>query len=799
MRIHLKRSGSVLLLTGLVFLSNAAGLRAQYWCRGFQPYGFDGWVWKSIAFEGGLVVSGQFSGNGVVTASGVARWDGTQWHAMGNPHAVAPFQEFGALGVYQGDLYLGGRRYQQQALLLKWNGVDWEMVDEPLGVCGDGQITSMVEYDGKLVIAGDLQGPFSAPFGGSVGSWDGSAWITMGDPPDMNCAAIQFSDLEVYQGDLYVTGTFDAADGQPVHSLARWDGAAWTPVEGWANGGLEEGLYDTAGQPGEGWGYALATYQDLLVIGGDFQQAGDLVASNLVGWDGTTQSWVALGDVNGLVYSVQSRGDDLYVGGAFTAVDGVPAQNLAVYDGNSWSEAAGGTSATVLDLGTYDEQLVLGGAFVTAGSQSVSHLALWNGAALTHLSNPGQGLTSHVRAMVEFDGKLIAGGTFGEAGDVAARRLASWDGTGWTEFGGGAGGPVNTLVSDGVHLWAGGYFREIGGLDVDFIARWNGTAWESLGTGAPWTVNAIEHHDGVLFVGGYNYLSRWDGSTWQTIPTDPADAAVLALASYGDKLVVGGTWYGGPFLKTYDAGVWAPMVGGPNLLGVDDRVTTFLERDGLLYVGGWFQSAAGQATRGLARWDGATLEAWGGQVPGNFLLEVHSLAAVGGRLYTGGYGGNGFYYLEDGASSWTSASSGWPGRATFAISPYQGELYVGGSFSVTSAGTKMAYFGQLCEPGTTTRSTPTASVQWSLFPNPFNPRMTVRFDVGERLQPVSVRVLDTRGRLVRTLMASSPLYGSREVHWNGVDGHGRPVASGVYVVELHVGPRVLTKRAVLLK
>jgi hypothetical protein len=76
----------------------------------------------------------------------------------------------------------------------------------------------------------------------------------------------------------------------------------------------------------------------------------------------------------------------------------------------------------------------------------------------------------------------------------------------------------------------------------------------------------------------------------------------------------------------------------------------------------------------------------------------------------------------------------------------------------------MYRFGELCEQGTATPPLPAVpSVEWSLFPNPFNPSVTVRFDLGDRTEPVSVRVVDLRGRLVRTLLAPSPVRGTREV------------------------------------
>jgi hypothetical protein len=69
------------------------------------------------------------------------------------------------------------------------------------------------------------------------------------------------------------------------------------------------------------------------------------------------------------------------------------------------------------------------------------------------------------------------------------------------------------------------------------------------------------------------------------------------------------------------------------------------------------------------------------------------------------------------------------------------------------------------------------------YPNPANPRATVAFDV-PRAGPVTVRVVDLRGRAVRTLLTRSLTAGTHRLVWDGRDRAGLPVASGTYVCEV---------------
>jgi hypothetical protein len=83
-------------------------------------------------------------------------------------------------------------------------------------------------------------------------------------------------------------------------------------------------------------------------------------------------------------------------------------------------------------------------------------------------------------------------------------------------------------------------------------------------------------------------------------------------------------------------------------------------------------------------------------------------------------------------------------------------------------------------------------------PNPFSTATTVAFVVGEP-GPVTLRIYDLSGRLVRTLVDRYEAAGRRELAWDGRDEHGADVASGVYCYRLEAPGVLETKRMVLLK
>lgn len=84
------------------------------------------------------------------------------------------------------------------------------------------------------------------------------------------------------------------------------------------------------------------------------------------------------------------------------------------------------------------------------------------------------------------------------------------------------------------------------------------------------------------------------------------------------------------------------------------------------------------------------------------------------------------------------------------------------------------------------------------FPNPFNPSTSIAFFLPEA-QHVTLTIYDVRGRLVKTLVDAGKEAGKYTVGWNGTNGLGASVGSGVYYYRLTAGKKTITRKLVVLR
>ena len=102
------------------------------------------------------------------------------------------------------------------------------------------------------------------------------------------------------------------------------------------------------------------------------------------------------------------------------------------------------------------------------------------------------------------------------------------------------------------------------------------------------------------------------------------------------------------------------------------------------------------------------------------------------------------------------------------------------------------------DPGATSSTPIVKSKLLGNTPNPFNPTTSIQLRVGVPGR-YSLRIYNVRGELVRTLVDAELGTGERSVVWDGRDGSGRTVSSGVYLSKF-VGPDVDdTGKLMLLK
>ncbi|PJA74671.1 hypothetical protein CO151_08745 [bacterium CG_4_9_14_3_um_filter_65_15] len=107
------------------------------------------------------------------------------------------------------------------------------------------------------------------------------------------------------------------------------------------------------------------------------------------------------------------------------------------------------------------------------------------------------------------------------------------------------------------------------------------------------------------------------------------------------------------------------------------------------------------------------------------------------------------------------------------------------------------WFGQT-SGGTPSGVIPGAQFATKAFPNPFNPKVTVSYNMPKRGH-VTVKIFNIRGELVRTLVDDVMDAGTQSVDWNGTSNSGSSVASGVYFYEARYGDEVQVNKITMVK
>ncbi|MBP8301411.1 MAG: hypothetical protein KA020_13675, partial [Planctomycetes bacterium] len=137
----------------------------------------------------------------------------------------------------------------------------------------------------------------------------------------------------------------------------------------------------------------------LVATGGEFAEASGVTVNNIAAFDVTTRTWIPLGSgTNGRVNAVLALPNgNLLIGGAFSSAGGVACNNLAEWNGATWSAFASGTNNEVFALLMLaNGDIVVGGAFTMAGTVPCNRIAKWNWSTW---SSYGSGMDGSVRSL----------------------------------------------------------------------------------------------------------------------------------------------------------------------------------------------------------------------------------------------------------------------------------------------------------------------------------------------------------------------------------------------------------------
>ncbi len=185
-------------------------------------------------------------------------------------------------------------------------------------------------------------------------------------------------------------------------------------------------------------------------------------------------------------------GGDVIVGGAFTTAGGAPASRIARYNPTTgvWSTLGAGTDGRVQALAVLPGgDVIVGGVFTTAGGMLASNIARVN-PTTGNWTTMGTGVNGDVNALAVLPGgDVIVGGVFATAGGMVANHIARYNPNTreWSVLGAGTNNYVFALaVLPGGDVIASGYFTSAGGVSAGRIARYNPASgdWSALGGAA---------------------------------------------------------------------------------------------------------------------------------------------------------------------------------------------------------------------------------------------------------------------------------------------------------------------------
>jgi hypothetical protein len=456
-------------------------------------------------------------------------------------------------------------------------------------------------------------------------------------PTNSSVFAIAVSGTNVYVG-----GDFDRAGNVAANRIAKWDSHThkWSALGSGVNSRV----------------LAIAASGDDVYAGGNFTRAGDIHTGPVAHWNDATHKWSAMGDeltntsTSPEVDAIAIAGNgDVYVGGNFEKAGSLTLNNIARWDGSSWhalSSGIGGSFHDVLAIAISGSDVYIGGHFDTAGGSIRNNIARWNGSTWFNLGAGTGGIYPGVCAIAINGTNIYIGGEFVEVtdsinGTQTVGHVAMWNGSVWSTLGGGLGDPdvyALALGSDG-NIYAGGRFHTLadGSTSANRLARWNDSAWHSVdgsgftgSDGVKSNVYALAFMDDQMYLGGFftgsnsgrtlNYIGYYDiiDNEWYALGNS-VNGPVYALAMNGDYIYIGGTFTSAGGVKASGiarwnqrTGDWYSLRGGmsgctPFTLGGCRTSVYAIVVDGSdVFVGGNFTSAGGVSANGIARWDTIT-------------------------------------------------------------------------------------------------------------------------------------------------------------------------------------------------
>ncbi len=306
-----KLVASVLVLAACVLPSSVhAQMCGEQWlpAGGFPQQGASGvccqTVWDPdgpgpLAFR--MVIAGGFDIEGLPPAHNIAAWNGSSWSALGDG---VEGLVWAIAALPNGDLCVAESYTSPQGLEIhrvrRWDGAAWST----LGAEMDDIITALIVLPGGDLIAGGYFRLAGGEEMNGAARWDGSAWTALSPEWETGIEAMALTP----SGDLIIGGVI-SQDGIGDFAVARWTGTTWVQLGDYFDSYM--------------WALCVTPSGD-VIAGGEFVYIGSTFVQGIARWDGA--AWTPMGSGLGTVFAldVLPSGDVVAGGFPFSPAGGHP-------------------------------------------------------------------------------------------------------------------------------------------------------------------------------------------------------------------------------------------------------------------------------------------------------------------------------------------------------------------------------------------------------------------------------------------------------------------------------------------
>jgi hypothetical protein len=270
----------------------------------------------AIDSSNNVYAGGSFTNAGGVNANRIAKWNGTSWSALGSGLAGFTGVVCNAIAIdSSNNVYAGGTFTNAGGIsatnIAKWNGSIWSALGSGLGAGGATSCNAIaIDSLNNVYVGGSFTTSGTTTIN-RIAKWvptGSGSWSALGSGLLGTCNAIAIDS----SNNVYAGGSFNIASGINANCIAKWNGSTWSALgSGLAGAGAvfcNAIAIDSSNNVYAGGQFTIATNPDNSIV----------ISNRIAKWDGS--SWSSLNSlVNGNISAVKINSNNkLYIGGVFT-------------------------------------------------------------------------------------------------------------------------------------------------------------------------------------------------------------------------------------------------------------------------------------------------------------------------------------------------------------------------------------------------------------------------------------------------------------------------------------------------